>query len=105
VHALSDQFDVYFRFGDADPFATSIQCPLDHVTGCFLTANRNPAILTAEYSLLPGVLHAYKATHTDLATYVAPYAVPEPGTWTLQLVGLAGVCGFRDRRSRQAHHE
>ncbi|HRI38805.1 MAG TPA: esterase-like activity of phytase family protein, partial [Nitrospira sp.] len=30
------QFDVYFRFTDADPFAESIQCPLGSLTGCFL---------------------------------------------------------------------
>ena len=30
------QFDVYFRFTDADPYASSIQCPLGTTVGCFL---------------------------------------------------------------------
>ena len=36
-NAGGEQFDVYFRFTDADPFVTSIQCPLGEVTGCFYT--------------------------------------------------------------------
>ena len=66
------QFDVYFRFSDADPFATSIQCPLGEVTGCAHTADGTDATLTDEYKLLPGVLHAYKVPAADLADYVAP---------------------------------
>src|SRR5262249_4137591 len=34
-NAGGTQFDVYFRFSDADPFVTSIQCPLGAKTGCF----------------------------------------------------------------------
>jgi hypothetical protein len=70
------QFDVYFRFADADPYATSIFCPLGQMTGCFFhDANGNStgaADLTPEYKLLPGVLHAYKVTPTDLGNYVRP---------------------------------
>ena len=29
-----EQFDVYQRFTDADPYAGSIQCPLGQTTGC-----------------------------------------------------------------------
>ena len=36
-NAGGDQFDVYFRFTDTDPFATSIQCPLGEMTGCYGT--------------------------------------------------------------------
>jgi hypothetical protein len=75
------QFDVYFRFSDADPYATSIQCPLGATTGCFSTED-----LTADddvdavfdlptdgsYKLLPGVLHAYRVSPTDLGHYVVP---------------------------------
>lgn len=94
------QFDVYFRFSDADPYASSIQCPLGQTTACVLTANANTAAtLTAEYALLPGVLHAYKAAADDLVGYVAP--VPEPSTWAMLLGGLGVlVCGWRRRRSR-----
>ncbi len=65
------QFDVNFRFGDSDPYASSIQCPLGAVTGCFNTSNGQPAILT-DHKLLPGVLHAYRASADDLAGYVLP---------------------------------
>jgi hypothetical protein len=86
-NAVGAQFDVYFRFSDADPFATSIQCPLGAVTGCFATAD-----LTADgdvdtlfdlptdgsYRLLPGVLHAYRVSRADLGDYV----VPSKHQWT-----------------------
>lgn len=63
------QFDVYFRFTDADPFVTSIQCPIGSTSGCFTTAtasatNPTPATLTSGYSLLPGVLVAFTANIT-----------------------------------------
>jgi hypothetical protein len=64
------QFDVHFRFTDADPYATSIQCPIDSTVGCFFTAAGNaPTNLTSAYSLLPGVLAAYTA---KIAYYVSP---------------------------------
>jgi hypothetical protein len=80
-NAVGAQFDVYFRFSDANPFATSIQCPLGAKTGCFSTAD-----LAADgdvdtvfdlptdgsYKLLPGVLHAYRVSPADLGNYVVP---------------------------------
>ena len=63
------QFDVHFRFTDADPYATSIQCPIDSTTGCFFTANNAPTSLTSAYGLLPGVLAAFTA---KIAYYVSP---------------------------------
>jgi hypothetical protein len=67
-----EQFDVYFRFTDADPFVASIQCPLGQVTNCFFTTGGAPTTLTADYKLLPGVLHAYKVSAADLGDYVRP---------------------------------
>lgn len=78
---LGQQFDVYFRVADADPFAGSIQCPLGLTTGCFTTAD-----ITSDsdidvmfdlphdgsYKLLPGVLHAYKVSAADLGNFVRP---------------------------------
>nr|WP_315204220.1 esterase-like activity of phytase family protein [uncultured Albidiferax sp.] len=66
------QFDVYFRMDAPDPLAASIQCPLDQTTGCTFTTGGVAATLDAAYSLLPGVLHAYTATPTDLAGYRRP---------------------------------
>ncbi|HSV52597.1 MAG TPA: PEP-CTERM sorting domain-containing protein, partial [Burkholderiaceae bacterium] len=91
------QFDVYFRMSAADPFAASIQCPIDQITNCFFTTGLAPATLTGDYSLLPGVLHAYAASAQDLAGYVMP--VPEPGSMLLVGLGLAalGAQGARRR--------
>jgi hypothetical protein len=63
------QFDVHFRFTDADPYATSIQCPIDSTLGCFFTSNNAPTSLTSAYGLLPGVLTAFTA---KIAYYVSP---------------------------------
>jgi hypothetical protein len=80
------QFDVYYRMTDADPFATSIQCPIGSVLGCTGT-------LTADFKLLPGVLHAYTA---DITGYTAP--IPEPETYALMLAGLGAVAWVSRRR-------
>jgi hypothetical protein len=88
------QFDVYLRFGDADPYASSIQCPIGQTSGCVLTAGGAAATLGGDYQLLPGVLHAYTA---DVAGYVSP--VPEPGSLALALAGFVGMAGWR-RRSK-----
>lgn len=79
-NALGQQFDVYFRVTDADPFAGSIQCPLGLTTGCFTTADIADGIIhemldlpsDGSYTLLPGVLHAYKVSAADLGNFVRP---------------------------------
>jgi len=89
------QFDMYFRFSDTDPYAGSIQCPIGQTTGCTFTTGGAAASLSAEYQLLPGVLHAYTA---DLTGYISP--VPEPASVPLALAGLGVLGGFmRSRRS------
>lgn len=93
------QYDVYFRFSDANPYASSIQCPLDETTGCFFTSSGGAADLTTDYVLLPGVLHAYRSELSDFPNYVAPFVVPEPATWVLMAAGLAGLARWRVRRA------
>jgi hypothetical protein len=68
-NATGTQFDVHFRFTDADPYATSIQCPIGSTSGCFFTAGNAPATLTSDYGLVPGVLVAFTAKVT---AYVSP---------------------------------
>jgi hypothetical protein len=95
------QFDVYFDFTQADPYAASIQCPLGLTTGCVATADGTPRELTGAYALLPGVLHAYTAR---IDGYVAPAVVPEPATVALTAAGLT-VLGAAARRRRRTHTE
>jgi hypothetical protein len=73
-NAGGEQFDVYFRFADDDPFASSMQCPLGTTTGCFKTTGGALTELPSDgsYTLLPGVLHAYKVPTADLGDYVRP---------------------------------
>lgn len=92
------QFDVYFNFNDADPYAASIQCALDSTTACTWTSDGTTATLTSDYRLLPGVLHAYKVSAADLGMYTAP--VPEPETYALLLAGL-GLLGVATRRRQR----
>lgn len=68
-NATGTQFDVHFRFSDADPFATSIQCPIGSTSGCFFTQTNAPANLTSEYGLVPGVLVSFTA---KITAYVSP---------------------------------
>lgn len=89
------QFDVWFDFAAADPYAASIQCPIGQTEGCVFTTGGGAAAWSAQYALVPGVLHAYAA---DVSGYLAP--IPEPETWALMLAGLAAVGVSSRRRSR-----
>jgi hypothetical protein len=59
---------------------------LDTRTNCFLTTGGAAATLTAEYSLLPGLLYSYK--------------VPTPATTGLLALGLFGVLAAARSRKR-----
>lgn len=68
-----DQFDVYVDF--AGNFA---RCILDDTTKCEVNPPAadlvidNPVALPKGFSLLPGALHSYRISPTDLGTYVQP---------------------------------
>jgi len=96
-NGTNTQLDVWFDFSTADPYASSIQCPLDSTSGCVATDGGLPAAWNSSLRLLPGVLHAYTISASELGTYTAP--VPEPGTYALMLAGLAGVLAISRRRA------
>jgi hypothetical protein len=68
-----EQFDVYVDF--AGNFA---RCVLDDPTQCEVNPSAddlvidNPVAIPRNFSLLPGVLHAYRASQADLAGYEEP---------------------------------
>ena len=68
-----EQFDVYVDFE-----GNVAKCVLDNPTQCEVnpaaddTVIDNPVPVPDGYQLLPGVLHAYRASTTDLADYVEP---------------------------------
>ena len=95
-NASGAQQDVWFDFSQADPYASSIQCPLDSTIGCIKTADGSGAIWTSRLKLLPGVLHAYSATAAEPGAYTAP--APEPASGALLLGGLGLVAGIKTRR-------
>ena len=94
-NAAGAQRDVWFDFSQADPYAQSIQCPLDATSGCIKTSDGSAATWSSAYRLLPGVLHAYTVSAAELGNYITP--VPEPTTWALLLGGLAGLVAFKRR--------
>lgn len=96
-NAGGTQFDVYYRFSDADPFATALQCPLGALTGC--TGPLSSVPNDGTYKLLPGVLHAYKASQADLAGYIRPVPVPA-AVWLFgSALGLLVTASRRQRPS------
>ncbi len=93
----NQQFDVYLRFSDADPYSSSIQCPIGLTTGCSGPSSTVPT--DGSYQLLPGVLQSYQIPAADLPAYQAP--VPGP----LPLLGAASALAWSRRlRRRIAGH-
>ena len=95
----SVQFDVHYN----PATGARLQCDLGATTNCFSIAAdgsvgaTNLGNLPSGFALIPGVLHAYKASAADLGGYTAP--VPEPATYALMLTGLAGVLVLSRRRA------
>jgi hypothetical protein len=95
------QFDVWLDFvnqsASFDAYANSIQCPIGQTTGCIFTNGGASATLTASYSLLPGVLHAYTA---NIPGYISSASVvPEPATIVLMATGMVMLVVVARRRS------
>ena len=95
-NSAGTKFDVWLNFLDADPYASSITCPIGEIAGCVKTTGYATAQLTDAYALLPGVPHAYSA---NINGYVA--VVPEPTQVSLMVLGL-GVLALAMRRRRSA---
>jgi hypothetical protein len=98
----STQYDVYL-----DPATGQrVQCDLDSPTNCSLvTASGGLGSLIGNlpsgYTLIPGVLHAYRVSAQDLGGYKAP-SQPAPGP--LPLMGIGAALGW-SRRLRQRRME
>lgn len=90
------QFDIYFN----PTTGARMSCDLGTLDNCFSidsagATTTTPVTDTSGYALIPGVLHAYKVSAADLASYTQP--VPEPETYAMLLAGL-GLVGFMARR-------
>ena len=102
IAGSATQYDVYFNPGTNE----RVQCDIGTFTNC-VVVNADGTVglpvaagFSAEaFGLIPGVLHAYKASAADLAGYAAP--VPEPQTWALLVAGV-GLVGWHVRRLRRA---
>ena len=70
----SEQLDVYVDFG-----GNFARCVIDDPTRCEINPTAadltidNPVPLPEGFFLLPGLLHAYKASKADLGKYVEPF--------------------------------
>lgn len=93
------QFDIYYN----PATGARASCDLGTLSNCFAINADGSSTTTSVtditgYALIPGVLHAYKVSATDLAGYIAP--VPEPETYAMLLAGL-GLVGFVARRRQR----
>jgi hypothetical protein len=101
IAGSTTQYDVYFKAGTAN----RIQCDIGSFANCVvmkadgtLGAAVAVGFDTTGYTLIPGVLQAYRVSAADLATYAAP--VPEPQTYALLLAGLGALGWVARRRNR-----
>jgi hypothetical protein len=98
-NATGVQFDVYYNPTTGgriqcdllSNFANCVSINADGTLGNAFTGS------TTGFNLIPGLLYAFKSTDSDLASFVAPAAVPLPATWLMLLAGL-GVASLAMRR-------
>lgn len=94
------QFEVYFNASTG----ARISCDIGTFDNCFNIPTGGGSTTTAftgntsGFEAIPGILHAYKTSSTDLLNYTA--AVPEPQSYSMLLAGVA-MLGFTARRKRK----
>lgn len=97
-NGTANQFEVYFN----GTTGQRIACDIGTFSNCVSvpTTGGNGTTLftgsTTGFEALPGILHAYKTSPGDLATFTA--AVPEPETYAMLLAGLGAVAAISRRR-------
>ena len=96
------QFDVYIKPGSGT--VNRIQCDIGSFNNCLQIATDGgvgaavaASFDSSGYTLVPAVLNAYKASASDLATYLTP--VPEPATWAMLVGGLLGLGALSRRKA------
>jgi hypothetical protein len=94
IAGSTTQFDVYYN----PTTGARIQCDLGSFNNCHvinsdgtLSNTSVPGDATSGFALIPGLLYAFKSTGSDLASFVAPSAVPLPATWLMLVAGLGVV--------------
>jgi len=94
IAGSTTQFDVYYN----PTTGARIQCDLGSLNNCHvinsdgtLSNTSVPGDATSGFALIPGLLYAFKSTGSDLASFVAPSAVPLPATWLMLVAGLGVV--------------
>lgn len=97
-NGTANQFEVYFNGAtgqriacDIGTFNNCVSVPAGGGTGTTAFTGS-----TTGFEAIPGILHAYKTSAGDLATFTA--AVPEPQTYAMLLAGLAAVGAVSRRR-------
>ena len=97
-NGTANQFEVYFNGAtgqriacDIGTFNNCLSVPAGGGTGTMPFTGS-----TAGFEAIPGILHAYKTSAGDLATFTA--AVPEPETYAMLMAGLAVVGAVSRRR-------
>lgn len=93
------QFEVYFNASTGQ----RISCDIGTFNNCFTVPSSGGAPTTAftgstaGFVAIPGILHSYKTSSTDLVNFMAP--VPESETYAMLLAGL-GLVGAVSRRRK-----
>ncbi len=94
------QFEVFFNATSGE----RISCDIGSFNNCMnITSGGSTTTAfsgsTTGFEAIPGILHAYKTSSSDLLNFTAAAAVPEPETYAMLLAGIAMI-GFSARRRK-----